>query len=194
MNRVAALLLILATSVLGTGCFPLVVGGAAGTAAVIADRRPADIIATDQRIEWTMGREINKLLGQQVHINVTSYNRQVLLTGEVTTAEGKARIDDIASRVHDVRKVYNEVRVGPLSTMGERSNDTYITSQVKARMVNAQKFNPLHVKVVTEAKTVYLMGLVTRQEADEATEIARNTQGVDRVVRLFEYVQLRPAD
>lgn len=193
-RRIATVLLALSASVLATGCFPLVVGGAAGGAALIADRRAPDIIATDQRIEWTMGQEIEGHLGARVHLNVTSYNRQVLLTGEVTTPEGKAEIDRIAERVRDVRKVFNEVQVGMPSAMDSRSNDTYITSQVKARMVSAQKFNPIHVKVVTEAKTVYLMGLVTQQEADDATEIARNTSGVQRVVRLFEYVQLRPTN
>lgn len=192
-RRLAAVLLVLCASVLTVGCFPLVVGGAAGGAALIADRRAPDIIATDQRIEWTMGQQIEKRLGDQVHINVTSYNRQVLLTGEVTTPEGKAIIDDIASRVIDVRKVYNEVQIGMPSSLDQRSRDTYITSQVKTRFVNQQKFNPLHVKVVTEAGTVYLMGLVTTEEADEATEIARTTNGVKKVVRLFEYVQLQPS-
>jgi len=192
-RRLAAVLLVLCASVLTAGCFPLVVGGAAGGAALIADRRAPDIIATDQRIEWTMGQQIEKRLGDQVHINVTSYNRQVLLTGEVTTPEGKAIIDDIASRVIDVRKVYNEVQIGMPSSLDQRSRDTYITSQVKTRFVNQQKFNPLHVKVVTEAGTVYLMGLVTTEEADEATEIARTTNGVKKVVRLFEYVQLQPS-
>lgn len=192
-RRIAIVLLMLSATVLTTGCFPLVVGGAAGGAAMFADRRQPDILATDQRIEWTMSQEIEKRLGDKVHINVTSYNRQVLLTGEVTTPEGKAEIDSIATRVHDVRKVFNEVRIGFPSPFDQRSNDTYITSQVKGRMVSAQKFNPIHIKVVTEAKTVYLMGLVTQQEAEDATEIARNTSGVQRVVRLFEYVQLRPA-
>ncbi|HLU76791.1 MAG TPA: BON domain-containing protein [Burkholderiales bacterium] len=192
-RRLAAAVLIFCASVLTAGCFPLVVGGTAGGAALIADRRPPDIVATDQRIEWTMSREIEKRLGNQVHINVTSYNRQVLLTGEVTTPEGKAVIDDVASRVHDVRKVYNEVQIGLPSSLDSRSRDTYITSQVKTRMLNQQKFNPLHVKVVTEARVVYLMGLVTVEEAEEATEIARSTSGVQRVVRLFEYVQLQPS-
>ena len=188
MNRFVTVLLLLCASLATAGCFPLVVGGAAGTAALVADRRPADIIATDQRIEWTMGQEIERAVGSNnVHINATSYNRHVLLTGEVTTPEGKAKIDDVASRVHDVRRVYNEVQIGFPSAMDSRANDTYLTSQVKARMAGAQKFNPVHVKVVTEAKTVYLMGIVYPQEADDATEIARNTQGVQRVVRLFEY-------
>src|SRR5690606_33053249 len=119
-RRLAAVLLVLCASVLTAGCFPLVVGGAAGGAALIADRRAPDIIATDQRIEWTMGQQIEKRLGDQVHINVTSYNRQVLLTGEVTTPEGKAIIDDIASRVIDVRKVYNEVQIGMPSSLDQR--------------------------------------------------------------------------
>jgi len=192
-RRLAAAIALLCTAVLTAGCFPLLVGGTAGVAVVVADRRPADIMATDERIEWTLSREIQKRLGDKAHVNVTSYNRQVLLTGEVTTAEGKAIIDDIASRTHDVRKVYNEVQIGIPSSLQSRSRDTYITSQVKARMMNQDKFNPLHVKVVTEARTVYLMGLVTTAEADAATELARTTSGVERVVRLFEYVQLQPS-
>jgi len=188
MNRIVTVLLLVCASLATAGCFPLIFGGAAGGAALVSDRRPADIIATDQRIEWTMGQEIERAVGSdKVHINATSYNRRVLLTGEVTTPEGKAQIDDIASRVHDVRKVYNEVQVGFPSSMESRANDTYITSQVKARMASAQKFNPLVVKVVTENRVVYLMGIVYPREADDATEIARTTQGVQRVVRLFEY-------
>lgn len=189
-RRIAMLLLVLSAAAWSAGCVPLVAGGAAGTAAVIADRRQPDIIATDERIEWTMSQEINKQLGNRTHINVTSYNRRVLLTGEVTTPEGRAQIDAIAARIHDVRTVDNEMKIGLPSPMDLRARDSYITSQVKARMVGAAKqFNPLHVKVVTEAQTVYLMGLVTHTEADEATEIARNTGSVLKVVRLFEYIQ-----
>ena len=137
-RRLAAVLLILCASVLSAGCFPLVVGGAAGAGALIADRRQPDIVATDQRIEWTMGQEIEKRVGKdKVHINVTSYNRQVLLTGEVTTPEGKAMIDDIASTYQEPAEVveyYNanrELMAGVESAALEDQVVDYILGQAK---------------------------------------------------------------
>jgi osmotically-inducible protein OsmY len=112
----------------------------------------------------------------------------VLLTGEAPDAAAKATAEKVAQGVDNVRGVYNELAVGPNSALSARANDTYLTSVVKARFVDAQRFSPVHVKVVTEAGVVYLMGLVTRKEADAASEIARTTRGVHRVVRVFEYI------
>lgn len=176
------------------GCAPLIVGGAvAGGAMVAVDRRQPDIMATDERIEIQAANRISDLFKDKGHVNVTSFNRQVLLTGEAPTEALKQEAERAAATTPEVKSVINELVIAPPSELGARSNDTYITSLVKSRFVTAQKFNPIHVKVVTERATVYLMGLVTRREADDATQIARTTSGVKRVVRVFEYIEPPPA-
>ena len=122
------------------------------------------------------------------HVNVTSYNRIVLLTGEVASAGAREEAERIARGVENVRGVINELQVAGNSSLTARSNDSFITSKVKARFVDAQRFNPLQVKVVTESNVVYLLGLVKRAEADEASKIASTTGGVQKVVRVFEYL------
>lgn len=170
------------------GCAPLVVGGAAATGVVVAeDRRTVGTLTEDQTIEVRAANRIADRV-KNAHVNVTSYNRMVLLTGEVPDAAAKATAEKIAQGVDNVRHVYNELAIGPNSALSARANDTYLTSVVKARFVDAQRFSPVHVKVVTEASVVYLLGLITRKEADAATEIARTTRGVHRVVRVFEYL------
>jgi osmotically-inducible protein OsmY len=169
------------------GCAAAVVGGAAAGGYLIGeDRRSAAILADDQAIELRVGNRVAEKY-PAAHINTTSYNRLVLLTGEAPTAEAKADIEKIAREVPNVRGTFNEIAVGPVTALSTRANDSYITSKVKARFLDARKFNPVHVKVVTENGVVYLMGIVKRQEADSATEVARTTSGVQRVVRVFEY-------
>jgi osmotically-inducible protein OsmY len=170
------------------GCAAVVVGAAAGGAMVAVDRRQSDIMATDERIEIQATNRINEIFKDKGHINVTSYNKQVLLTGEAPTEALKQDAERSTTSLPEVKGVVNDLQIGPPTTLGQRSNDTYITSVVKSRFVTAQKFNPIHVKVVTESEAVYLMGLVTRREADDATQIARTTSGVKRVVRVFEYI------
>lgn len=182
-----AVLLVLASTVV-SGCAAVVVGGVAGGVALANDRRLTDVVGTDERIEIQAANQLSQKFGDAAHINVTSFNKQVLLTGEVRNEQMKADAEMIVLKLADVRSVYNELVVGPISTLPNRSNDAYITSEVKARMTAAGKFNPLHVKVVTEANTVFLMGLVTRQEGQDAAEIARTANGVRRVVRIFEYI------
>lgn len=180
---------LLAFAALLQGCAPLVVGGAvAGGTMVAVDRRQPDVMAIDERIEIQATNRITELFKDKGHINVTSFNKQVLLTGEAPTEALRQDAERAAATVPDVRSVVNDLQVRAPSDLAQRSNDTYITSVVKSRFVTAQKFNPIHVKVVTEAGTVYLMGLVTRREADDATQIARTTNGVKRVVRVFEYL------
>lgn len=184
-----ALALLLALAAMLSGCAPLVVGGAvAGGAMVAVDRRQPDIMASDERIELQGVSRVNDRVKDEGHINLTSYNKQVLVTGEAKTEPLKQDVERIVAGLPEVKGVVNELRVAAPSEFGSRSNDSYLTSIVKSRMVTAQKFNPVHVKVVTEAGVVYLMGLVTRKEADDATQIARTTSGVKRVVRVFEYV------
>lgn len=170
------------------GCAPVLVGGAAATGIVVAeDRRTVGTITEDQGIEFKASSRINDKI-KDAHINVTSYNRMVLLTGEVPDAAARATAEKIARAVENVREAYNELQVAGNSSLSARANDSYLTSKVKARFVDAQKFNPIHVKVVTENNVVYLLGLVKRQEANDATELARTTGGVRKVVRVFEYL------
>jgi osmotically-inducible protein OsmY len=153
---------------------------------VATDRRLTDVQLADERIELTAGKRIGDGVKGDTHVNVTSFNRMVLLTGEVPSEAAKAEAERIAAGVNEVRGVFNELTVGPPTSWGTRSSDSYITSQVKTRMVTAKVVNPMHVKVVTENGVVYLMGLVTGPEGAEATQIARTTRDVKRVVRLFE--------
>ena len=168
------------------GCAAAVLGGAAAGGYLVGeDRRPASILTDDQTIEFRIGNRVAEKF-PTAHVNATSYNRLVLLTGEAPSAEAKTEIERIAREVQSVRGVYNELVVAPAAGFSARANDSLITSKVKARFVDARKFNPVHVKVVTEDSTVYLMGIVKQQEAQDATEIARTTSGVRRVVRVFE--------
>jgi osmotically-inducible protein OsmY len=186
MHRIALAFLLAVPFI--NGCAPLIVGGAAATGVVMAeDRRTVGTITEDQTIEFKASNRIGDKV-KNAHVNVTSYNRMVLLTGEVPDAAAKATAEKSAQAVANVRGAFNELQIGPNSALSARANDTYLTSLVKARFVDAQRFSPVHVKVVTEASVVYLMGLVTRKDADAATEIARTTRGVHRVVRVFEYL------
>ncbi len=180
--------LALAALPLVNGCAPVFVGGAAATGAMVgADRRTVGTMTEDQGIEVKATNRISRQFGD-AHVNVTSYNRMVLLTGEISSAAAKTEAGQIAQAVDNVRGVYNEIQVAGNTSLTARANDSYLTSKVKARFVDSGKFNALHVKVVTENGVVYLMGLVRRQEADDATELARTTGGVQKVVRVFEYL------
>ena len=181
--------LVFVASILVSGCAPVVVGAAAAGGVMVAvDRRPTDVQLADERIEWTASSRISDALKDQGHVNVTSYNKVVLLTGEATTEALKAEAEKLAAAVPEVKSVVNDIQIGAPTSMSSRSNDSYLTSAVKARFVGEQKFNPVFVKVVTENATVYLLGLVTRKEAEDATNIARHVSGVKRVVRVFEYI------
>ncbi|WP_408003499.1 BON domain-containing protein [Pseudothauera nasutitermitis] len=175
------------------GCFPVVATGVAAGAAMVADRRTSGSYVEDEGIEWRTRSRIRERFGDSVNISVTSYNRNVLLTGEVPNEQVRTEAEQIATAVANVRAVMNETRVAGISTLSARANDTMITSKVKARFVDDNSFGTHHVKVVTEAGTVFLMGLVTRAEADAATEVARTTAGVQKVVRVFEYISAEEA-
>ncbi len=185
-----------------TGCFGIAAVGMGAGALLFADRRPSDTYLSDEAIELRASNSINEKYQDKVHVNVTSYNRTVLITGEVPDAATKADVELIVAGKPNVKATVNELRISGISSLGSRSNDTLITSKVKGRFVDYGKFSANLVKVVTEGGTVYLLGLVTRNESDAATQIARETSGVLGVVRLFEYIsedearQLdnRPAD
>ena len=173
------------------GCVTAVATGVGAGALMIVDRRNAETYLADEAIEIRAFNRINEKFADKVHVNVTSYNLKVLLTGEVPDAGIKDELEKAIAGVANVKGVTNEVTIGASSSFGARSNDTYITSKVKARFIDANKFQANHVKVVTEAGTVFLLGMVTRKEADDAAEIARTTADVKKVVRVFEYVVIR---
>lgn len=170
------------------GCFPVVATGVGAGAMMISDRRSSGTYVEDEAIEWKGSNRLSEHFGTLNHINVTSYNRNVLLTGEVQNDTVRAEAERLLAGVENVRGIINELAVGPASAMTARANDGLITSNIKARFVDGQSFAANHVKVVTEANVVFLMGLVTRAEADAASEIARTSQGVRKVVRVFEYI------
>lgn len=170
------------------GCFGAVAVGAGAGALVLSDRRMSETYVADEAIELRIASRIREQFGERVHVNATSYNRMVLLTGEVPDPAIKAEAEKIASAVPNVKSISNELAIAGPSSLGGRSNDTYLTSKVKARFVDANKFSANHVKVVTEAGVVFLLGLVTQTEANDAVEIARTTGGVQKVVRVFEIV------
>jgi osmotically-inducible protein OsmY len=171
------------------GCVPLIAGGAATTAVVAYnDRRTSGAIVEDEGIEWRTRRRLRDRFGNAVNISVTSYNRTVLLTGQVPYATMRDEAQQIATQVENVLGLVNELQVTGLSTLSERSNDAMLTSMIKARLVDDRRVAANHIKVVTEVATVYLMGIVTQAEADAATEVARTTRGVTKVVRVFEIV------
>lgn len=170
----------------GTG---LTTGGTTGSVSQSADRRGAGIIEQDKEIELSIGKQIfeHPRLKQRVHININSFNGSVLLTGEAPDAERRSLMAEIARRVPGVSRVYNEVVIGTESTLGQRTRDGLITTNILGRITVEKDLHPNHIKVVTEARTVYLMGIVTRREADVATHLARKVDDVEQVVRLFEY-------
>jgi osmotically-inducible protein OsmY len=170
------------------GCLPIIAGGAATGGVMAADRRSSGAFIDDKGIELKAENQIATQLQDKIHANVASYNYNVLLTGEATDEETKSKAEALAKAIPHVRNVTNEITVGMISTISNRTNDTYITSKVKTRMVSENRFPANYVKVVTEASVVYLMGLVTHKEADDATDIARSTDGVAKVVRVFEYI------
>ncbi len=191
MHRIRILfsLLTLAALPLIHGCAAVAIGGAAAGGVMVAqDRRTVGTMTEDEGIEQKASGRIGERFRDGVHVNVTSYNRMVLLTGEVPDAAAKTEVERIARGVENVRGVYNETVVSGVTSYAARSNDAITTSKVKGRFLDAGKFNAIHVKVVTENNIVYLMGLVKKQEAADATEIARTTSGVQKVVRVFEYI------
>jgi len=190
MNR--ALLLAVSTFAVSltllSGCVPVMIAGAAGGAAMVAtDRRSAGAQVDDESIELKMNTQATSEFGERIHLNVTSYNGIVLLTGEVPDQDVLTKVGNLAKNIEKVRVVHNEMVVGPHSDFSARSNDSYITSKVKTRMLEANKFPPNAVKVVTERSVVYLMGIVSKEEGDAAAEIAATTAGVARVVKFFQY-------
>ena len=183
------LTLLLAASLGGalSGCAALLVGGAfVGGALVVTDRRSPGTQIDDQSIEIKAGSRARDLLGDRGHVNTTSYNRVVLITGEVATEGDKATVEQAIARIENVRSVFNELGVTGISSLNSRSADALLTSKVKASLVDAKDILANVFKVVTERGTVYLMGRVSEREATRATEVAQRVPGVLKVVRVFD--------
>jgi osmotically-inducible protein OsmY len=181
-----AVLLSLAAVLLLVGRPAAIIGGGAVAYGTIEDRRTSGTMIDDDSIETRISRSVRERYGENTHVNVISFNRSVLLTGEVPEDAKKAEIEKLAQGSGNVRNITNELQVGTPSSLGARANDSYITTKVKGRILDSNKVNPIHVKVVTEAGVVYLMGIVTEQEAADAVDVARNTGGVVKVVRIFD--------
>ena len=175
--------------VMGLGaCAPLVVGSFVGGAMVATDRRTSGTQLEDEGIELRSANRIREMVGDRVHVNITSYNRQVLLTGEVPNDRDRQYLAKLISEVDNVRSVVNELAVMPKSSLSDRSADALITGKIKASMLDSKDIFASAYKVVTERGNVYLMGRVTQREANRATDIARTVGGVKKVVRVFEVI------
>ncbi len=170
-----------------SGCAAVLVGGAVvGGAMVATDRRTAGSQVDDETIELKANGRMNEAFGERARISTTSYNRMVLLTGEVPNQGDKTTAEQVAARIENVQSVVNELTIGPINTFGEKSKDAFVTAKVKASLVDAKDIFANSIKVVTHRGTVYLMGRVSEREATRASEIARGVGGVVKVVRVFE--------
>ena len=174
------------------GCFPVIAGGIAAGALTIDDRRTLGAQAEDKAIFTKAESRISERLGNAANVSVTSFNRKVLLTGEVPTAVAKAEAAIIAGSVENVLSIVNELQVAGASSLTARTSDSILTGKVKGNFVDDKDLLANAFKVVTEAGVVYLMGLVTREEGDRAARVAARTSGVKQVVKVFEYIAVAP--
>lgn len=181
--------LLLAVSTLAAtlaGCAPVVLGGVALSGIVAADRRTTGAQVEDESIELHAVNLLHGHYGDRIHVNITSYNRQVLLTGEVPTAADRQRVQELVQGIENVRGVVNDLGAMPNTSLAQRSNDTFITGKVRASLVDAKDLTANAFKVVTERGVVYLLGRVTQREAKRAASLASGVTGVVKVVRVFE--------
>lgn len=186
MHNLLFLLLISASL---QGCFPVIAAGAGAGALMAQDRRTSGAYIEDEAIEDKAVNRITTQYKNTVHVNVTSYNRNVLLSGEVPDQATKTQVERIVANIQNVGKIYNELTVDISSSLASRSNDSLVTSNVKMRFLNDKRFSATNVKVITENGVVYLLGIVNRREAEAASEVASASKGVSRVIQLFEYVE-----
>lgn len=188
-SLLATLALATFTAALTSACAPLIIGGAVASGALLySDRRTSGAQLEDQAIEIKAGPRLKEALGERAHLNVTSYNRLVLITGEVATDADREAVEKAITGIENVRSTVNETAVMSFSSLTARSNDALLTSKVKAAFIDNGNIQANAVKVVTERSTVYLMGRVTEKEADKAAEVARTVSGVQKVVRVFEMI------
>ena len=183
--RILACLFLAASIPLLTGCFGIAAIGLGASGLVLSDRRAAETFLVDEGIEMRGTSRIREHLSDKVTVHVISYNRTVLLTGSVPDAERKAEVEKLVSGVPNVKAISNELEIAGAASFADAA---YLTGKVKTRFLESKQFAAHHVKVVTDAGIVYLLGLVTQREADAAVEITRTTAGVRKVVRVFEYI------
>jgi osmotically-inducible protein OsmY len=189
MSKLKFIFVLLIPLVFLQGCATAFVTGAATGASIVHDRRTAGSVIDDQGIEFKAATALyrNKAIYNQSHLNVTSYNGTVLLTGEALTEQLKQQIYDLVRIIPKVRSIHNELIIAAPSALPSRVSDTWITSKVKAKITAEKNLDPFFIKVVTEHGIVYLMGVVTREEAQKAVQVVSSSAGVQRVVKIFEY-------
>jgi len=191
-SNVRALLAIFLIATVVSGCAGALIVGAGTGVSIVHDRRTAGTVVEDQAIEFKAAARVrrHKELKSHSHINITSYNRVVLITGEAETNEIRDRIATIVSETPSVRRIHNEITIGLPASTGSRLRDTWITTKAKTSLFKIKKagFDPTRIKILTENNTVYLMGLVTRDEGNAAVDRIKNLKGVKRVVKIFEYI------
>lgn len=187
MKLTLAAALLVTTLPMLQGCVPaLIAGGAAATVLSVNDRRSTGVQTDDETTEWKAAAKIPAQYKDGTHANFTSYNRILLITGEVFSEDAKQAIGSAASQVEGVRQVHNELIVAPTTSLGARSNDSFVDSKVKARLVDSNQISANHIKVVTERGQTYLMGIVSERESKVAIAVARTTDGVRKVINLLE--------
>lgn len=189
LSTAAKLTLALLLSTQLAACIPVVAGGVATGATMVADRRTSGIFLEDQNVELKAKKFVIDNIGAaNINISVTSFNLNVLLTGEAISPEIRDKAERIVADIDNVKTVTNELAISEKSGLGTSASDTYITSKVKASLIKENRLPANYVKVVTENSIVYLMGIVTQAEAEDAVDIARNVSGVEKVVKVFEYM------
>ncbi|WP_440898634.1 BON domain-containing protein [Bordetella genomosp. 4] len=177
-----------------SACAPLIVGGAAATTAVvITDRRTSGAQLEDKNIEFKAEKQIGDKLGDSARVNALSYNNVLLLTGDVPSAEAKAQATSIAQSIQHVKKVVNQLNIGPAAPFSTRSNDTWLTSKVKTQLINTKYVPSATIDITTDRGVVYMMGLVTEAEGDYAANAASTVSGVTKVVKIFETISREEA-
>lgn len=191
MRSILITALLIASSLLIQGCAPAVVAGAATAGAVAgSDRRTTAVVLDDQKIEMKANDKIysNKEIGGQVHVNITSFNHIVLMTGETPTEDLRNQVEAIVRGTDKVKEVFNEISVEPSSEIDSRLRDAYLTTSVKGWMLRSSNLDLTKIKVITERSNVYLMGIVTEEEADTASDLASRVEGVKKVTKVFDYL------
>ena len=181
------LVLLVATSFL-SACGVLAVGGVAAGASVMADRRSPAVQVTDKGIELEVGNALDKKFGDSAHINVTSFNQKVLLTGEVKNSDIKEQVEAYAKANKNARSIFNELVIGPNSTYSARANDSYLESKVKTQMIFTEQLPSNSMDIVAEGSSIYLMGILTQHEAEIAKKVASNINGVKDVYAYFDII------
>ena len=184
--KISGLMLLLSLGL--SACAPIMLAGVAGTAMVASDRRTSGTQLEDETIELRGSARIRDALGERAHVNITSYNRQVLVSGEVATERDKQMVEGLLEKLENVKTVVNDLTIAQPSLLSSRSNDLLLTAKVKAALVDSRDLFANSFKVVSERGTVYVMGRVTQREATSATNVIRNVNGVNKVVRLFDII------